>query len=149
MASHLSPRHIQDHNEANTTLEQHWGYPSRVLPCRKDEGTCEYLTAVYWMHDVSMLYTFILWGVLLGLMATFVIVRSWRIGEASRRTYGLLDQAWRKLSSWRRRWLLVHIPAWTGFGHVSRLQVLIFMILLAYLLIFSYAYSVSLICVMY
>ncbi|KAK3670897.1 hypothetical protein LTR78_009175 [Recurvomyces mirabilis] len=131
----ISPRHIQDHGEANTTLELHWGYPSRVLPCMKDRGTCEYLDAVYWMHDVSMLYTFILWGVLLGIAVMVVWTRGWRMGGS--RNGGLVGGVCEKLARWRQRWLLQDPPARWLFGRTSRLQVLILVILLAYLLIFS------------
>lgn len=55
----LEPRHIQDHDAAASSIP-HWGYAGRVVPCDRDVGTCEYLDAVYWMHDVSMLYTFVL-----------------------------------------------------------------------------------------
>jgi hypothetical protein len=53
MSLHLQPRHIQDDHNAKY-LEPHWGYFERVRPCVNDNGTCEYLDAVYWMHDVSM-----------------------------------------------------------------------------------------------
>lgn len=49
--------HIQDPDAAESEVP-HWGYASRVMPCVNDPGTCEYLDAVYWMHDVSMLYTY-------------------------------------------------------------------------------------------
>ena len=140
-ARFLVPRHIQDHNEANTTLEPHWGYSSRVLPCTKDQGTCEYLDAVYNMHDTSMDYTFILWGVLLGIAVVWLFVRGWRLDYADGRTSdGLLEGAWTGLVRIRRRWLSVNVQSRLGrwlFGRTSRLQVLILTVLLAYLLVFS------------
>jgi hypothetical protein len=53
-------RHIQDEAAAEWEIP-HWGYPSRMMPCTNDPGSCEYLDGVYWMHDVSMLYTCVLW----------------------------------------------------------------------------------------
>jgi len=60
----LVRKHIADPANANSTIQEHWGYVQRILPCTNDAGSCEYLDAVYWMHDISMLYTFILWAVI-------------------------------------------------------------------------------------
>jgi len=87
MASLLLRRHIQEADN-NTTFVYHWGYGNRDVPCTSDAESCAYLDAVYvccslgffkveacyllgqslpdtnnsqWMHDVSMLYTFIVW----------------------------------------------------------------------------------------
>jgi hypothetical protein len=62
MESFVSKRHIADAATSNSTIQPHWGYVVRILPCTNDAGSCEYLDAVYWMHDISMLYTFILWA---------------------------------------------------------------------------------------
>lgn len=51
---------------------------------RVAEGTCAYLDAVYWMHDVSMLYTFIMWGVLLEKAVFWITPRGWRIEDRRR-----------------------------------------------------------------
>jgi hypothetical protein len=52
MDSLLRRAHIQEHS--NTSIsEPHWGYVDRTLPCTNDAGSCEYLDAVYLMHDVS------------------------------------------------------------------------------------------------
>ncbi|KAK0267844.1 hypothetical protein LTR35_016018 [Friedmanniomyces endolithicus] len=141
MATHLiNARHIQDPNAANTTLKHYWGYPSRVMPCTKDTGTCEYLDAVYSMHETSMRYTFILWAVLLGIAAAWLFIRGWRMDEHEKRSSGPFESAWRHLALAKRRWLSTDFtskPLQHLFGHVSRLQILILAILLAYLLLFS------------
>ncbi|KAK3075536.1 hypothetical protein LTR53_001066 [Teratosphaeriaceae sp. CCFEE 6253] len=134
-------RHIQDHDEANTTLQHHWGYASRVLPCTKDSGTCEYLDAVYSMHDTSMTYTFILWGVLLAVAVLWLFIRGWRMDYADGRVNdGLFESLWAQLMRVRRRWLSVDVQdkasRWL-FGRVSRLQLLILAVLLGYLSIFT------------
>jgi hypothetical protein len=73
--AHLQERaHIQDHSSAKV-LQGHWGYPDRVLPCTNDAGSCEYLDGVYWMHDVSMLFTFILWAVIGGILLIVIAFR--------------------------------------------------------------------------
>ncbi|KAK0365990.1 hypothetical protein LTR91_023600 [Friedmanniomyces endolithicus] len=141
MATHLiNARHLQDPNAANTTLKHYWGYPSRVLPCTKDTGTCEYLDAIYSMHETSMRYTFILWAALLGIAVVWLFIRGWRIDEHEKRSSGPFESAWRHLALAKRRWLSTDItskPLQHLFGHVSRLQILILAILLAYLLLFS------------
>lgn len=141
-------RHIADPASNESYTVAHWGYVVRTLPCTNDAGSCEYLDAVYWMHDVSMLYTFILWAVIGGVLVTIVALRLLkpRAGK-SKSVKGLEDQvalggdgvfyrSWRGIQSSMRRWLLPE--SFVGvFGHVTRLQVLVLAILLGYLLIFS------------
>ena len=135
----LTPRnHIQDFGASNTTTIQHWGYVSRVLPCTSGAGTCAYLDAVYHMHDLSMLYTFILWGVLLGVLVSWVTLRGWRMGGSERRMQSWVDGVCDRVQYAKRRWLLSDAPATWLFGKVSRLQVAVLAVMLGYLLIFSY-----------
>lgn len=47
----------------------HWGYADEPLPCESDAGTCRYLNGVYVMHDLSMKYSMIMWGVLWALLS--------------------------------------------------------------------------------
>lgn len=133
----LTIRHIQDHNATNTTLERHWGYPSRVIPCTNDEETCKYLRSVYWMHDVSMLYTFILWGVILGILFVWVAVRGWRMGGPGQSAGSMFDVFCDRLLQLRRRFLLKDAPMRWLVGRVSRIQVVTLACLLVYLLTFS------------
>lgn len=134
----LFPRqHIQDHNEANTYQEPHWGYASRVLPCSNDAGTCAYLDGVYWMHDMSIVYSFIMWGVLLGIAVVWVALRGWRMGGPAQRVGGIIDGICNKTNRISRRWLLADTPLRSIFGRVTILQVVILAIILGYLLIFS------------
>lgn len=141
----LEPRHIQE-VDSNSTLVHHWGYADRVLPCTSDAGSCEYLDAVYWMHDTSMLYTFVLWAVIAFVFVIAVTLRllkpvskvspnagsSAQKSTSSSRYY----RAWRGVQSSMRKWLLPE--SFVGFfGHVTRLKLLVLAILLVYLLIFS------------
>lgn len=100
------------------------------------------------MHDISMLYTFIMWAVIGGLLAVFVFLRI--IAPSARKRNIILKtpeekveegessyyRAWRGTQSSLRRWLLpeslVHV-----FGRVTRLQILTLAIISGYLLIFS------------
>ncbi|RDI85731.1 hypothetical protein Vi05172_g4258 [Venturia inaequalis] len=138
--------HIQDEHGAKY-LEPHWGYVNRVKPCVNDNGTCAYLDLVYHMHDLSMLYTFIFWAVVGGILAIWLAIRllaprppysTINDGEAGQQKQraGIVYRSYRALAASRRRWLLPEgIPS--IFGHSSRLQVLILAVLLGYLLIFS------------
>jgi ferric-chelate reductase len=140
-------QHIQDHAAA-TNVVYHWGYASRVVPCANDAGSCAYLDAVYWMHDVSMLYTFIMWAVIGGLLGIFVFLRI--IKPSSCQQPSLVDgseqqsayaessfyRAWRGILAFFRRRLLPE--GFTKiFGRVTRLQVLILAIICGYLTIFT------------
>ncbi|KAK7510392.1 ferric-chelate reductase-like protein [Phyllosticta citriasiana] len=141
-------RHIQDMGDA-TTKEHHWGYADRALPCTSGEGTCAYLDAVYWMMDVSMLYTFILWAVIGGILFGFLFYRLLRPRrqrdrfhsekrdlEASKSPQNSVYRLYRTTVVGLRKWLLPETLR-NVFGRVSRLQVLVLAVMLVYLLIFS------------
>ncbi|CAG8949888.1 hypothetical protein HYFRA_00004216 [Hymenoscyphus fraxineus] len=141
------PRHIQMADDTSI-LEPHWGYVARVLPCTNDPGSCEYLDAVYWMHDVSMLYSFIMWAVIGGVLAIVVVFRTMKpnpkgasqisFSEKNKPVFNesAYSRAWGGVRSFLRRRLLPEGLV-SVFGHVSRLQILILSIMLAYLLVFS------------
>ncbi|KFY17909.1 hypothetical protein V492_00289, partial [Pseudogymnoascus sp. VKM F-4246] len=140
-------RHIQDESLAKY-LEPHFGYPSRSRPCVNDPGSCEYLDNVYWMHDVSMLYSYIMWGVILGILAVWAILR---LIDPSRKASvpkteletqatacprSAYYRAWRSVAAVKQRYLLPE--SFTSFfGRVTRIQILILVIILGYLLVFS------------
>lgn len=131
----VARQHIQDHSQANTP---YWAYPSRVLPCVKDVGTCEYLDHVYGDHVTSMLYTFILWGVILGVLLLWTVTRIWTTGgpnsyAASTPLFTLVS----KIKSYKRHFL-PDSPMRFLFGRISRLQVLVLSIILAYITIFTF-----------
>lgn len=146
MESPFFRRHIQNMSEASE-LQAHWGYADRALPCTSDAGTCEYLDAVYWMHDVSMLYTFILWAVIGGILAIWMTLRLIAPGKSilpaqgsealpPRPRQSSVYRTWRSLWALARQSLLPEfLPNW--FGHTSRLQVAILACLCAYLTVFS------------
>ena len=139
----ISRQHIQDHDSAQSE-KYYWGYPSRVVPCTNDPGSCEYLDGVYWMHTVSMLYTFILWAVIGGILLLIVLIRVFR--PRRRRTpchheqhssrQRILYRTWRSASSTSRHYLLPEsLPRL--FPNTTRLQILILATLCVYLTIFS------------
>ncbi|KAG4029302.1 hypothetical protein MFRU_016g00580 [Monilinia fructicola] len=147
----VTARHIQMADDSSM-LEPHWGYVDRVLPCTNDAGSCEYLDAVYHTHDISMLYTFILWAVIGGIILILSTLRlikpSWKttqIGDAeiqkSTAVSSWYYRAWRGTAATFRRHLLPESFV-SFFGHVTRLQVLILAILLGYLLIFTFVGNV-------
>ncbi|KAF4624334.1 hypothetical protein G7Y89_g13838 [Cudoniella acicularis] len=137
-------RHIQEADNTSR-LVPHWGYVDRILPCTNDAGSCEYLDAVYWMHDVSMLYTFILWAAIAFILLAIVAIRVLKprskaatisANKVSNNSSSSYARAWTGVQSSLRRWLLPEGFV-RFFGHVSRLQILVLTILLGYLLIFS------------
>jgi hypothetical protein len=70
----LTYRHIRKASNP-LVLEPHWGYVSQILSCTNDVGSREYLDAVYCMHDISMLYTFI-FGLSLASRWSFLLYES-------------------------------------------------------------------------
>ncbi|RDW58023.1 ferric-chelate reductase [Coleophoma cylindrospora] len=145
MAS-LHLRHIANAADSNSTIVGHWGYVDRILPCTNDAGSCAYLDAVYWMHDISMLYTFIMWAVIGGIFVIAVALRFMKPVATRKSIAGPEAQkmgassasyrAWRaSLAGLRRVLLPESLTAF--FGNVTRLQLLILAIVLAYLLVFS------------
>ncbi|KAL2848197.1 ferric reductase like transmembrane component-domain-containing protein [Aspergillus pseudodeflectus] len=143
-----APRHIQDFS-VDSELEYHWGYASRQVPCLNDAGSCAYLDAVYHEHDLGMMYTFILWAVICGLLFLWVLGRKLlplaRISTPSKEQ--LLEDSRPKQNSFYRfgtaakafgrRHLLPE--SLTGFfGHTTRLQIGILTIIIAYLTIFTF-----------
>lgn len=142
----LSSRHIQNESLAAYKIP-HWGYASRSMPCTNDAGSCEYLDAVYWMHDISMLYTFIMWAVFGGVVVLFVALRLMNPRRTSilalkddesqqHAPQGIFYRTWRTCCTYLRRLLLPEALT-SVFGHVTRLQILILAVLLGYLLVFS------------
>ncbi|RAL15794.1 ferric reductase family protein [Aspergillus homomorphus CBS 101889] len=134
--------HIQDFSQGSA-LEEHWGYVARQIPCTKDAGTCAYLDATYHGHDVSMLYSFILWAVIVGIL--FLWALGGRLIRIDRATTVPSPKTTHQSAAYRlsrtiqaaiRRHLLPEAWPWV-FGHTTRLQVLIFLILSGHLLVFT------------
>ncbi|KAI3325194.1 ferric reductase like transmembrane component-domain-containing protein [Xylariaceae sp. AK1471] len=148
MASHeelLTSRHIQNESEADY-LEPHWGYVPRARPCTNDPGSCAYLDQVYNSHDLSILYSGILWSTILGIALLWTISRRvW----APLRADGLASRSISNRKSSVTRYTrafyaylrssLLPEAARPLFGRTTRLQVLILAILAGYLLIWSFA----------
>lgn len=133
----LAARHIQDHSNA-TNEKYYWGYASRVIPCTNDPGSCAYLDAVYWMHTVSMLYTFIMWAVIGGVLLFIILGTLFRPHRrnADDAKQSFLYRSTKSITAATRRYLLPEsFPKF--FPNTTRLQVLILAIMVAYLTIFS------------
>ncbi|RYP22110.1 hypothetical protein DL765_001869 [Monosporascus sp. GIB2] len=142
-------RHIQDPSTAKS-LEPHWGYAERVVPCMNDPGSCEYLDAVYGAHDLGMIYVAILWATILGVVFVWSVGRRlWPSPRAdaivSANAEGEVLMASkpkglrlkRTLAAYCRRYLLPD-AAKSIFGRTTRLQVLILAILACYLLVWTH-----------
>ncbi|KAK2601439.1 hypothetical protein N8I77_010888 [Diaporthe amygdali] len=148
----LAARHIQNFSDTDgSTLEPHWGYADRILPCTNDAGSCAYLDLVYHSHDLSMLYTGIFWALIAGVLllwglgrrifpsptADEAITSGAKAESQGTKTIGGLEKLKRSISSFRRTYLLPDFAP-RVLGHVTRLQVLILFILGGYLTVFSF-----------
>ncbi|WWC67748.1 uncharacterized protein I206_101660 [Kwoniella pini CBS 10737] len=124
----IEPRHIQDYSSAST-LEPHWGYADRVVPCTNDAGSCEYLDVVYHSHDLGMLYSGILWSIIIGgLLVWGIIHRSFSSNRLTRTINSAI----------RKRLLPEFKIGRYFFGRTTRLQILVLLCLTIYLIIFSF-----------
>jgi Na+/H+-dicarboxylate symporter len=100
------------------------------------------------MHDTSMLYSFILWAVIGGILVGIVALRTLKPKPSrnSQQQFSEKNEVHAPGSAYTRGWAALQASARKRllpesfvafFGHVSRLQLLVLAILLAYLLAFS------------
>ncbi|KAH6652262.1 ferric reductase like transmembrane component-domain-containing protein [Truncatella angustata] len=142
----ITARHIQNYSDA-TSLEPHWGYYDRALPCTNDAGSCEYLDQVYHNHDLAMLYSGILWCTIAGIVFAWAVGRRfWPSKQADAVVLddekaavnpGPASRLKRSLATASRSYLLPDSIR-SIFGRTTRLQVLILASLAGYLLIWSF-----------
>ncbi|KAH7313779.1 ferric reductase like transmembrane component-domain-containing protein [Stachybotrys elegans] len=137
----LEPRHIQDMDSA-ASLEPHWGYAMRVVPCTNDPGSCEYLDVVYGSHDVGMIYTGVIWLTLAAIIFIWALYyRSSRARysavSAPAAAPGGLGKLRRAAAAGLRRFLLPDASRLV-FGRTTRLQVVLLGALWAYITIFTF-----------
>ncbi|CBX96143.1 hypothetical protein IAQ61_001317 [Plenodomus lingam] len=140
--------HIQNFSEAST-VQPHWGYADRVLPCTNDPGSCAYLDVVYHSHDLGMYYTGIIWATIGGILIIWAVGRHFassqpsgvpmpvEAGEQVRHTRSSFERLQRALPAYARHHLLPD-AARPIFGRVTRTQVLTLLVLTGYLTIFSF-----------
>ncbi|KAH7032735.1 ferric reductase like transmembrane component-domain-containing protein [Microdochium trichocladiopsis] len=148
----LVGRHIQNMSEG--TLQPHWGYADRVIPCTNDPGSCTYLDAVYDAHDVGMYYTGIIWATGGAVLLLWALSRRvWRPTRADEviRTPTDVEKSPSAASSVASTGQRLRAAVSAGlrrhllpdsvraiFGRTTRLQVLILAILTGYITIFSF-----------
>ncbi|KAI9151984.1 Ferric/cupric reductase transmembrane component 2 [Paramyrothecium foliicola] len=141
----IDARHIQNFSDASS-LEPHWGYAERVVPCTNDPGSCAYLDVVYGAHDVGMIYVGAFWAAVLGLLFGWFALR--RVGlptsslginteEDSSSSLGGLVKVRRAIAASLRSYLLPDAFR-AVFGRTTRYQVFILAVLTVYLTIFSF-----------
>ncbi|KAI1536083.1 ferric reductase [Pyrenophora tritici-repentis] len=148
-AEMLVPRaHIQNFSEAST-VEPHWGYSVRLVPCTNDKGSCEYLDIVYHSHDLGMLYTGIIWATIGAILLIWGVGRHFArsqpsgvqlpavVGEGVPRRRSAFERLQRAIPAYARRYLLPD-AARPIFGRVTRTQVLTLLVLTGYLTIFTF-----------
>ncbi|KAJ5677557.1 uncharacterized protein N7477_003190 [Penicillium maclennaniae] len=140
MSLRLDARHIQNLSAA-TTLEPHWGYAERAVPCTNDAGSCAYLDAVYSAHDLGMLYTGIIWSTIGGILLIWAFLRHFGHPTTSPAPtlphFSGTERCHRAFAAFIRQYCLPDAPR-TIFGRTTRLQVLVLAALAGYLLIFSF-----------
>ncbi|GKT51365.1 ferric reductase transmembrane component 3 [Colletotrichum spaethianum] len=148
LKSQLAARHIQNISEA-ASIEPHWGYVDRAIPCTNDAGSCAYLDVVYNSHDIGMLYVGILWATIGGILLVWAVGRRALPGlseedvlraallEDTRASKGFFNRLRQTISTVTNRYLLPDCIR-PIFGRTTRLQVLILTVLAGYLLIFSF-----------
>ncbi|EAW07008.1 ferric reductase family protein [Aspergillus clavatus NRRL 1] len=128
-------------------VERHWGYLNRQLPCTSDAGKCAYLDTVYHSHDLSVLYSAILWAVILGVLFLIAVGRFipfQRTSSGQRdvetetpRQSTALYRLKRFFKAMYHRYLLQEsLPQ--VFGRTTRFNLLVLAILCVYLIIFSF-----------
>jgi Ferric reductase like transmembrane component len=141
----LWPRHIENFRESDS-LQKHWGYASRAVPCTNDPGSCEYLGTVYHSHDLGMLYTFVMWAAIGGILFMWGIGRHFvparKAGSLANEESGAHPQSslyrlYRAVAAVTRKFLLPDASR-AVFGRVTRLQIVILLGLTAYLMVFTF-----------
>ncbi|KAK5448029.1 hypothetical protein LTS15_009053 [Exophiala xenobiotica] len=130
----LAPRHIQNMSEAKS-LQHHWGYADRAVPCTNDAGSCAYLDSVYHSHDLGMLYCGILWATVGGIL--FVWGVGTRVLTPVQQRQCTSRRLQSTIASFSRQHLLPDSVR-VLFGRTTRLQVLILATLTGYLFIWTF-----------
>lgn len=140
--------HIQNFSDASS-LEPHWGYADRVIPCTNDAGSCKYLDVVYHSHDLGMLYAGIFWATIAGILFIWTLARrlfpSRRadeeylvpVRETASRPPGGIERLKRATLAYSRRYLLPDFSR-PIFGRTTRVQVLVLLVLTGYLAVWSF-----------
>jgi predicted ferric reductase len=138
--------HIQNFTDASS-LEPHWGFGGRVVPCTNDKGSCEYLADIYHSHDLSMLFSGVLWLTIAGILFVWTLARrllpSGRADEeflVSRRQVSSSSAMTRFKNAtlaYSRRYLLPDC-ARPVFGRTTRYQVFVLLSLFSYVTIFTF-----------
>ena len=126
--------HIQDFDSA-TSVEPHWGYADRVVPCTNDAGSCEYLDVVYESHDRGMIYVGVLWLTFVAVFLAWGVIRVVSAKKSARE--GGISKLLRAVGAGTRHYTLPESIR-PIFGRTTRLQVIILGLLAGYLLIWNH-----------
>lgn len=138
----LEPRHIQNFSDGATS-EPHWGYADRIVPCKNDAGSCQYLDAVYLAHDLGMLYMGVLWATIFSVLFIWALWRRARrpavqnILESPRPNKGATVKLTGTIATAARRFLLPDASNLL-FGRTTRFQVALLALLAGYLFVLSF-----------
>ncbi|KAF9885342.1 hypothetical protein FE257_012959 [Aspergillus nanangensis] len=147
----LSRRHGSHMPTEGGNYTHHWGYFSREVPCTDDAGACAYLDTVYHGHDISMMYSAIMWAVILGILLLCFIghycnpitrtmtarIKTANDTECPRRSQSSIYRLTRMFDSIYHRHFLREALT-PIFGHTTRFNLLLLAILIGYLTIFTF-----------
>jgi predicted ferric reductase len=139
--------HIQNFTDASS-IEPHWGFGGRVVPCTNDAGSCAYLADIYNSHDLSMVLSGVLWLTIAGILFVWMLVRlllpSRRADEeflVARREVTTAPSAMKRfkhaVSAYSRQYFLPEF-ARPIFGRTTRYQVFVLFALFSYVTIFTF-----------
>lgn len=143
----LSPRHgSSSSSSSGGYVQHHWGYFTRELPCTSDPGNCAYLDAVYGGHDLSMIYSAILWAVIGGVLLFCAALNNLPVSrqitgkvvdEQPNKRQSTVYRIWRSVIAVSNRYLLPESLT-PVFGHTTRLNIFVLVVLTGYLTIFTF-----------
>ncbi|CAI6334523.1 unnamed protein product [Periconia digitata] len=134
----LVARHSTDHSNAES-FKEYFGYDPEAIPCQGGPVLCDYLDAVYQGQAKSMLYTFVLWAVIGGIILFIMLGRLLRPHRRNgdNEKQSTLYRSTRSLAAASRKALLPE-GFQSLFPNTTRLQVLIFSIFFVYITLFTF-----------
>jgi hypothetical protein len=138
--------HIQNFTDASS-LEPHWGFGGRVVPCTNDKGSCAYLADIYHSHDLSMLFSGVIWLTIAGILFVWTLARhllpsrradeEFLVPRQRNKSPSAMTRLRQATLAYSRRYLLPEF-ARPVFGRTTRYQAFVLFALFSYITIFTF-----------